>query len=421
MNSATNVNQAAADVAAGHILGNETVTGTAGTADKLTFTTATGAAGFNFTTAGAAAGGAGVTGFEQLVLANGTNNITMAQNIVGTATAGSYNVITGGTGYDTITVLGAATVGTSLADVTVSNTVNMTTVTGVEQYNVTATAAANSADAAIANLTFSGAAASGYIAATAIEGTAAATEDATVNITVGNFVGNNISVSTAITDAAGNGTATVNVNGGNQIDTVNFVGAATATTTNFEVINTSATGNVLTLAGGVSQTVNVTGSTAASVNNITLANTNNSDAINLAVTLAGGATSVTADTINVAAANTVANLATVDTISGFQFGVDKLNVTNAGADQDTWSVSLGAGSTAATFVADVNAALNAITGYAAAAGLGDGILVTIASGSALAGTYLISDTTAGAGIDTTAEIVKLTGTTGTFSAAVDLI
>lgn len=375
LDAATNVGSASADVAAGHILGNETVTGTAGSADKLTFTTATGAAGFNFTTAGAVAGGASVTGFEQLVLANGTNSITMAGAIVATATPGSYNVITGGTGYDQITVTAA------------NQAINLSTVTGIEQINA---AGANT-------YTLSGAAVNGLLIADGANGS---------TTTLGNFVGNSLMVSST-------GNAIVNKNAAStNIDTVTVTAGSTVTT-NVDVVNTAAgAASTLTLTGaaGATQTVNAGGVLTA----ITLS------AAQQTVNLKTG-TGAGADVINTAASNTVANLATVDTISGFAFGTDRLNVTNAGAGQDTWSVSLGAGSTAATFVADVNAALNAITGYAAAAGLGDGILVTIASGSALAGTYLISDTTAGAGIDTTAEIVKLTGTTGTFSAAIDLI
>lgn len=128
---------------------------------------------------------------------------------------------------------------------------------------------------------------------------------------------------------------------------------------------------------------------------ITLASNNLMDQY----TLGDGADALTLD-----ANNTVANLATVDTIIDFNLaGADTINVTNAGAG--TWSVTL-ASTALATFVGDINGVLNSIVGYAGAAAIGDAVIVTV-SGGGLAGTYLISDTTAGLGINATAEVVKL--------------
>lgn len=405
MDSATNVNEATADY--NNIQATDVVTGSNGTADSLTLTNA--AAALSFAAGGRAVG---VTNFEKLVLANGTNAVTMntamTNSIAGTVANGQFHTVTGGTGYDTITVLGAATTG--VPDVTVTNTVNTTTVTGIEQFNVTAdsgTTVAATGDA-VTNLTFTGGAATGYIAATSTAG--AAGEDATVNITVGNFVGNNISVGTTLT--TGGGANLVTVNGGNQMDTLTLVGGATVSTS-FDTVNTTATGVTLTLTGGVSQTVNATGSTAASVNAINLAATNNSDTINLATTLAGGATSVTVDTVTLSANNTIANIATVDTITGFQFGVDKINAASAGVRQ--FDISLDANTTAANFLTTLTNAALAKAGYTAAA-TGDALLVTVAAGSALAGTYMVVNTGAAA-LAATDEIIKLAGTTGVFTAA----
>jgi hypothetical protein len=139
---------------------------------------------------------------------------------------------------------------------------------------------------------------------------------------------------------------------------------------------------------------------------ITTAQNNLSDTI----ILGGGADKVTLT----AGANTVANIANVDVIQNFKAGTDKIDVANAGAG--TWSVTL-ASTSAATFVGDVNTALAALgLAYTGGAALGDAIIVTVNSG-ALAGTYVISDTTGPAFIDGTAEVVKLVGMTGTFTAA----
>lgn len=405
LDAATNVGSASADVAAGHILGNETVTGTAGSADKLTFTTATGAAGFNFNTGGAVAGGNALAGFEQLVLANGTNNITMKANIVGTATAGSYNVITGGTGYDTITTTAATSTAPNVA-ATTTNTVNMTTVTGIEQFNVTANSNGTDGTAdATANLTFSGAAASGYVSATVVGAAGAvAGNDGIVNITVGNFVGNNITVGTTIT-AGGAGAETVNVIGGNQSDTLSVTGGS-AVTTNFETVN-SAAGSTVTLngtaAGGVAtQVVNVTGGA-----NVVLG------ANNATVNLATAAASAGADVITLNAANTVNALvagSSVATVNGFnaaaadtiKFGV---------ATTAVYSVTLG--SVTSNFIADVNAALANNAAYKAGAGTANNAIIVNVGADA----YVIKETALSAltgSVAATDLVVKLVGYSGAF-------
>lgn len=300
--------------------------------------------------------------------------------IVATATAGQFNAITGGTGTDTI--IGSAAAATL-------NAVNLTTVTGIEVFQTGVAAAGN-------EWTFSGAAMSGVVNYNNIA----------TDVAVGNFVGNNLTIVNS--NVAPVATA-VSATGDNQIDTVTLgTGTAAATlTTNFEVVNTTAAGSTIVLTGAAGGTQTVTAGGA--LTDITLSAAQQT--VNLATGTAAGA-----DEVTLAASNTIANIATVDTINGFAFGVDNLDVAAAGAN--TYNINLGAATTVASFAADAQAALVAVAGYAAAAG--NGILVTVAAGSALAGTYVISDTT-GNGIEVTDQIVKLAGTTGVFNAAADLI
>ncbi|MCI4411298.1 MAG: hypothetical protein JHC38_06450, partial [Thiotrichales bacterium] len=136
---------------------------TAATADTLTLTTA---GTLSFAAGGAAAG---VSGFEKLVLANGTNTITLGTPIEDSAAAaltnGNWSTITGGTGYDTVVVKG-------------TSTANMTTVTGIEQFTL-ADDGSSSSSATEVGLTFTGAATSAIILGQDV--------DAAHAITLGNF------------------------------------------------------------------------------------------------------------------------------------------------------------------------------------------------------------------------------------------
>lgn len=130
--------------------------------------------------------------------------------------------------------------------------------------------------------------------------------------------------------------------------------------------------------------------------------------------LGSGADALTLDTNN-----TIANLANVDVVDDFLAGgADTLNVTNAnGAAEEVYNVTLDATTTVANFLGNLNTALFGVVGYpAASATAGDVIVVTV-TGGALAGTYAVSDTTAAAGLDGTAEIVELTGVIGAITGA----
>lgn len=159
MDAATNVASATGSIA--NIQATDSVAGTAGSADVLTLTTA---GALNFVTTGA-----GVTGFEKLVLANGTNTITLATAIEDSAgaalTDGNWSTITGGTGSDTLVVR-------------IDSTANLTTVTGIEQITLDDGTVGG---AAAADITFVGAAANGITilsteAGSAIVGSASMTQ-----------------------------------------------------------------------------------------------------------------------------------------------------------------------------------------------------------------------------------------------------
>lgn len=399
MDAATNV--ASATGAYADIHGSDSVTGSGASSDTLTVTTAAGALSF-------AATQTSINGFEKLVLANGTNVVTMdaamqdsVAGVVAPSAAGvnSFHTVTGGTGYDTIVLA------------TANNTVNLSTVTGIEQFTATALTADT--------LAFTGAAATSYITDQSAGGN---------TITVGNFVGNNISV--AQNTAAG---ATLTVNGGNQIDTVTVVGNngvyTTATgvfgaggiTTNFEVINTAAvvgtvagvntTGSLVTLSGTNTQTVNVNGNASVVVDATATGNK--------VVNLTNGAT---------AGADVVTSIAGYD-VSSAVAGTKFLTVNNFNANATDF-INF-AGTTAATalfevtvsafdssFVTNVNQALANNAAYKAqAAGTADNVIIVNVGSDKYAVLHNAAWAATGA-VAATDEIVKLTGTiTGTLDAA----
>jgi hypothetical protein len=223
------------------------------------------------------------------------------------------------------------------------------------------------------------------------------------------------------------------INGGTGNDTLVVNTAITVATdlnkiTGFETVSLSGAANTITTADGVvaagaTMTVDATGITGA-LNFDGSLEADGHFVINTAAVagniVEGGLLS---DTINLSTSalttdqvvlgnSTALNLDNVDTVSGFQAGTDQFQVASAGAGKATYSVTVASTATP-TFVGDVNAAL-------AAAGIttvaGDAILVTVSGGS-YAGTYAISDSAGGVGIDSTAEVVKVTGTIGNITAA----
>lgn len=250
------VSGAIADIAA-----TDTVNGNAGTADQLTLTTA---GSLDFTVAGA-----GVTNFENLVLANGTNTIKLNQDINKTATNGNYTVITGGTGYDTLVLTNTA-----------AQTVDLTKVTGIEQMNLSAGGA----------ITFSGAGASGLI----LQSTTASEV-----INLGDFT-NSITI-------AGNNTKSIV--GGTGTDTVTALStqAAAVTIDKVENYNGSSSADTVTLAAGSTTTVNFSG--VEIVNAGTGAQTVNFGGSTTGVTYNNGLVNSGLDIVNLNASN-----AAVDTI-----------------------------------------------------------------------------------------------------------
>lgn len=281
MDSATNVNQATGTAAT--IQTGDVVTGTTGSADKLTITGAVGSSGTFYTLA------AGVTGFEQLVLDNTSNFVNMPTAIVASATAGSYNVITGGTGFDTIAMNNAA--GTGATNATAGQVINFTTVTGVDQFNF-------GANTQFVNTT--GAAATGLFNTLAFTAP---------TLTMGNFL-NNIT----LTNSAA---AVVVVNGGTSNDTVTLANTAAATSVTFngvETVNAANSGVLDVVIFGGATAVNFTaGSAGSNVQGSTA-----SDTITLKTTGTGVETIVLNQT------------ATADTINNFKAaGADKLSLSKA--------------------------------------------------------------------------------------------
>lgn len=229
------------------------------------------------------------TGFEQLVLANGTNTITLNQAIAAAAAANSYNVITGGTGYDTIVTTAAA------------QFVNLTTVTGIEQFNTGAQ-----------NITFSGAAVNGVY----VNGTGAV-------LGMGDFT-NTITVASGITGVTGGaGTDTVTIVGAGAagltisgVETV--VGSSGADTVIMGANGTVSLSGVETVTGGAfTNSVNFTGATGATYTHAVLG---------LKDTVSFNATNAVKDTFNFS--STVASTDKV-TINGFAVGNDVINVSAA--------------------------------------------------------------------------------------------
>ncbi|MGO4841021.1 hypothetical protein AB4144_53080, partial [Rhizobiaceae sp. 2RAB30] len=99
----TLIGGAGADIfgfAANHLTGSDTVAGGGGSVlDQLVFTTAG--------TIAASAFGK-VSGIEQIVLANGTNNVVLTNALVGSAN-GDILRVTGGSGNDVINAAGVTT------------------------------------------------------------------------------------------------------------------------------------------------------------------------------------------------------------------------------------------------------------------------------------------------------------------------
>lgn len=219
------------------------------------------------------------TGFEQLVLANGTNNITLNQAIAAAATAGSYNVITGGTGYDSIvTTVGAA------------QKINLTTVTGIEAFTFAGSGAPGSTH------TFSGAAATGLVLTSTTLGE---------TITLGDFT-NSVTLAGAntktITGGTGIDTVTLAANQANNFVTINEIetvvgstGANTVVLAAGSITTVSMSGVETVNAGTGAQTVNFTGATGVTYKNALVAS--GADVVNF------NSTNGVTDTISFADAN----------------------------------------------------------------------------------------------------------------------
>lgn len=357
------------------IQGTDRVNGGTGLGDTLTLTTAATGAGLTFA--------AQATGFEKLVLANGTNTVTLntAIEVAGTAGAadGEFTHITGGTGYDTI-VGSAAVAG-------VANAVNLTTVTGIEQFNTGIAAAAAGVE-----WTFSGAAVNNLI----VNGNGNATD-----VTMGNFVNTlNYISGGAATITGGNTVDTVNVTSGaavTQVDAVeNVTLTATANAAQITINNTTAQGVNVTVAGSAN---------AAIVNLGATGGVNSADT----VTLSTAASATGATTINLNAVSTVANLATVDTVVNFKA---------VGADTVTFDMAAGATGTFRTLTDVATLDIGAINTSLNAKGINLGArdIVAVKIGS---DTYVFANTaTAGdTVIDALDGVVKLTGTIGSLSNA----
>lgn len=359
----TQTGVAAATGAIANITAIDSVAGTAATTDKLTLTTA-----------GAYTTGTGTTAsFEQLVLADGTNTITMGTAIVATATSGSYNVITGGTGYDTV------------ATATASEKINLTTVTGIEQFNVAS---------ATTDVTFSGAALSGLVN----------TGGAASVVVLGNFL-NNFNLTTTTAGGA------VVVKGGSSSDTVTITGSLAATSTTFggvEVVNGSSLADVVLFNGqdntNTANTVGVTYTTNGGGDTIT--GSTKADSF----TLGTGVDTVVATTSLVTA---------IDTITGFAAGTDKIKVGAAVATQAVTAQTVASADTGTLAAAITNAIAAAVTaGATNYDSVGDAVLITVSAGTA-AGTYAVINAGATNSAFTAAEdiVVKLVGMTGTFTTA----
>lgn len=359
------------------IQSTDVVNGGAGRGDTLTLTTA--ATALNFIPAAVPANNAqGVTGFEKLVLANGTNTVTLntAIEVAGTAGAinGEFTHITGGTGYDTIVLGGGA-----------AQNINLTTVTGIEQFDTVAAANA---------ITFSGAAVNGIL----VNDTGAA------GVTMGNFVNTLNYIS--------GGAATIT--GGNTVDTVNVTagvaGAITVDGVENVTLTASGAGTSILIANTTAQGVNVT--VADSGANATTVTMDANDARADTVTLSTAATATGATTINLDAGdNSVANLATIDTIVNFKaVGADVISFKGG-------AVASGVYRTIDVTSLDVGVINTKLTSTGVTLGANDILVVTI-NGSTTEKYAFANTNNAGAGvgvIDAADNVVKLTGTIGSLS------
>lgn len=358
LDAATNVNQATGTAAT--IQTGDVVTGTTGSADKLTITGAVGTSGAFYAIA------AGVTNFEQIVLDNTSNYITMPTALVATAANNSINVVTGGTGYDVIGLTAGA-----------AQAMNMTTVTGIEQINFGANAQ---------TVTTSGAAASGLFNTLAFT---------TPTVTMGNFL-NNITLTNS-------GAAVVVVNGGTSNDTVTLANTVAATSVTFngvETVNAANSGVLDVVIFGGATAVNFTaGSAGSNVQGSTA-----SDTITLKTTGTGADTIVaTATFSNISAIDTVANFNAVGN-DVFNTGVAATTLTNLTiASADT--AGLAAAIATAATAAGATLAANTQAYY-----------ITVNAGTA-AGTYALQNLGADAAVTAADFLVKLTGTIGAITTA----
>lgn len=336
------------------IQGTDSVNGGTGLGDTLTLTTAATGAGLTFATQ--------ATGFEKLVLANGTNTVTLNSTIEARATTdGAWSTITGGTGFDNVVIEAVAG----------AQAINLTTVTGIEQFTT---------NGVNTGITFSGA------AFTAIVDASSAGND---TIGLGNFVNN-------FTVVAGAGTLGVTGNAAGGTDTVTIAGtpAALVTMTDIETVNGSVNGGAVTMTNTAAKTSGSTFNSAANTAAQTIVGTTAADTINLSA----AATEVT----TIVATDALGGLSTfgaIDTITNFNGATAQFDVSTAAASLGQLTI---ASADSATFASAIQTAIGGTT-----VGLEAAYIITVNGGSA-AGTYAYQNID-GTTVDVGDFLVKLVG------------